>query len=409
MNSLDPFLQRRLDRLEASQLKRKLRPHDFPIGRQVRVEGEETLCFASNDYLGLAGDPRLGQASARASERYGVGSGASRLICGTLPVHVELERALAEWKEAEDALVFGSGMAAALGTLGALLGMGDVVLVDRLAHASLIDGARLSRAQLRVFSHNDLADLEAKLSWARSWISERGKGPDGEEGNLMVVTESLFSMDGDVAPLREMTDLAERYGAWLMVDEAHAGGVMGKGGSGLVQALGLGGRIPIQMGTLGKALGSSGGFVAGSSRLVEYLINQARTFIFSTAPAPSACAAALEALRIVRSAEGDALREALRDRIRLFERETGKPRPGEASPVWPLILGSEARAMSAFQELWGRGVWVPAIRYPAVARGKARLRVSFSAAHRREDVDRLVVLLRECGLAGWEGGSGNRT
>lgn len=351
-------------------------------GTRITIAGRELVNFSSNDYLGLAFHPEIAFAMAEAALRYGVGSTASRLICGTSAEHLALEEELAAAKGTEAALVFSTGVAAATGTIPALVGRGDVVILDKLAHACLIDGIHASGAKMRVFPHNDLTKLASHLAWARD---------SHPEGRVMIVTESVFSMDGDVAPLRDIVDLKERYGAILLLDEAHAVGVRGGGAQGLAGELGLGDRIEVQMGTLGKALGVSGGYIAGSRTLIDFLINKARSFIFSTAPSPAVAAACRAALRIVQSAEGDALRVRLQENLRLLSMELNMATP--ASAIIPMILGSEARAMTETARLLEGGFFVPAIRYPTVARNAARLRVTVSAAHSDEQIRSLCKAL----------------
>jgi 8-amino-7-oxononanoate synthase len=261
---------------------RELRRVDSPQVPRARVAGRELLNFSSNDYLGLANHPLLKEAAIKAVEQFGCGSGASRLICGSLAPHHELEEALAAFKGVEAALSFSSGYAAAVGTICALMGKDDVLALDKLVHASIIDAARLSGAKLRIFAHNDLNELEEILKWAGG----RTAAPLPRRPRVLIVTESVFSMDGDHAPLRETVQLKETYGAWLMVDEAHATGLFGRARRGLAEELQVSDRIEIQMGTLGKALGSSGGFIAGSRPLIELLVNRARTFIFPPRPCP---------------------------------------------------------------------------------------------------------------------------
>ncbi len=385
-------LRRRLDGIREQGLWRELHRLDAPTGRWIETGGRRLLNFASNDYLGLAAHPVLREAAAQAARQFGAGSGASRSICGSLAPHHELETALADFKGAEAALAFSSGYAAALGTIPALVGAGDVVVLDKLVHACIVDAARLSGAKLRVFAHNDLADLEVILRWA-----EARPRPAGEPaGNVLVVTESVFSMDGDQAPLTELVKLKDRFGAWLMVDEAHATGLYGRQGRGLAEALGVAGRIEIQMGTLGKALGAAGGFIAGSRELWELLINRARSFVFSTAPVPAASAAATAALDLVRSAAGDELRAQLWSRVRQLRdglANLGWPVPAEPSAILPLIVGDEAAAVELASRLREAGFFVPAIRFPTVARGAARLRVTVSASHSPADVEGLLRAL----------------
>ena len=356
--------------------------------------GRSLLNFSSNDYLGLASHPALVAAAREGAEQFGAGAGASRLICGSLAPFHELEEALAAFKKTEAALTFSSGYATAVGTITALMGKEDVLILDKLVHASIVDAARLAGAKLRVFAHNDLEDLEAKLKWADAY---RKASSMGASGQVLVVTESIFSMDGDAAPLREIVALKEQYGAWLMVDEAHATGILGEGGRGLADALGVGARIEIQMGTLGKALGASGGFVCGRRVLVEYLVNRARSFIFSTAPVPAAAAAATAGLKLIQSAEGETRRGQLRERVAGLA-GVRQNQPGGGAPVAgaivPLIFGEESLAVAAAARLREQDIFVPAIRYPTVARGAARLRITLTAAHSAAEVARLAQSLR---------------
>jgi len=385
-------LGERLQGLHREGLDRRLRCVDSTQGPEVEVEGRRLLNFSSNDYLGLAGSPSLRLAALQAIQQYGTGSGASRLICGSLKVHHGLESSLAAFKGTPAALTFGSGYAAAVGTIGALVGRDDLVVLDRLAHASLVDGARLCGAKLRIFEHNDCESLERTLQRHRTAVDAR----IGKHSRVLVVTESLFSMDGDVAPLRELVEVKERHGAWLMVDEAHATGVMGGERRGLVDEFGLGDRVEIQMGTLGKALGAAGGYIAGSQRLIDWLLNRARSFVFSTAPVPALAAAAQAGVECVQSEEGRHRSELLWTRInevRQVAASAGWAVPQESGPILPLMVGDERVAVDCSKALQRRGVYVPAIRYPSVGRGAARLRVTVSASHTSEQVVRLAEAL----------------
>jgi len=389
MGAFEEELRRRLDALEKENLRRRLRRVDSAQIPHATIEGRSVLNFSSNDYLGLATHPALRDAAAKAVHDFGAGSGASRLICGSLSAHEELEEAIAAFKGADGALVFSSGYSTALGTITALVGSGDIVVVDKLVHASIIDAARLSGAKLRICAHNDLNDLEEILQWCDR---QRGVRADAR---ILVVTESLFSMDGDFAPLREIVALKEKFGAWLMVDEAHATGLFGENRRGLIEAFGLTGRVEVQMGTLGKAIGAAGGFIAGSGALREYLINKARSFIFSTAPPPSVSAAAKAGIDVIQSGKGEGLVQRLRQRLREFQKATGIVAPAEDSPIVPYVVGAEAAALSLAERLWEAGIFVPAIRYPTVARGRARLRFTFSALHAEADVTRLAAALED--------------
>lgn len=392
MPGWDAELQARLDEIRAQGLFRELRRIDSAQGSRTRIAGRELLNFSSNDYLGLANHPRLKEAAIQAVKEFGCGSGASRLICGSLAPHHELEQSLAAFKGLEAALSFSSGCAAAMGTICALMGRDDVVVLDKLVHASIIDAARLSGAKLRIFAHNDLNELEDILKWA----VERSVAPLPRRQRILIATESVFSMDGDYAPLPEIVRLKEQHGAWLMVDEAHATGLFGKARRGLAEEMQVGDRIEIQMGTLGKALGSSGGFIAGSRALVELLVNRARSFIFSTAPVPAAAAAAREGVELVRSADGLARRNdlwRLVDEVRPLLSNAGWPMSGDRSAIIPLIIGAESDAVSAATALREQGIYIPGVRYPTVARGQARLRLTLTANHTAADFKILLNAL----------------
>lgn len=337
---------------------------------RVAATGQGVISFASNDYLGLSQHPAPAAAARAAIERFGTGSGASRLVVGARPIHAELERELADWKGAEAALLFPTGFAANVGLLTALGRLGEVCIAsDELNHASIIDGARLSRARVAVYRHGDLGQLEAILA---------------ESERAVVASDSVFSMDGDVAPVEALGELCARYGALLVLDEAHA--VLGPAAP----------RRPdldvVVVGTLSKTLGSLGGFVAGPRAYVDLLVNSARTFIFTTASSPADAAAALAALRIVRSAEGEGLEARLRANV-------ARLRPGHPSPIVPIVLGEEARALAVSKTLLERGLLVPAIRPPTVAPGTSRLRVALSAAHTPAQVDALATALAELGCS----------
>jgi 8-amino-7-oxononanoate synthase len=382
MSTLDRHLSGELQRLTEANLRRSLRVIERAEGVLLTIGGREIVSFSSNDYLGLASHPVLAEAMAEGARRWGTGATASRLICGTTAEHAALEEELASAKGTEASLVFSTGVAAAMGTIPALVGRGDVVILDKLAHACLIDGTHASGAKMRVFPHNDLGKLESHLRWARE---------THPEGKILIVTESVFSMDGDLAPLREIVELKERHGAWLLLDEAHAVGVRGNGIQGVAGELGLIDRIEVQMGTLGKAFGVSGGYIAGSRVLIDFLINRARSFIFSTAPSPAVAAACRAALRVVCSEEGDRRRTTLRGHIALLS-SLLRTAPAE-SAIIPMILGSEERALAEAARLFEAGFFVPAIRYPTVPKNTARLRISLSAAHTSEQIRGLAYAL----------------
>jgi 8-amino-7-oxononanoate synthase len=346
-------------------------------GPSGHLEGTAVVSFASNDYLGLSTHPAVVAAATAALERWGAGAGASRLVTGSRPVHADLERALADWKGAESAICFPTGFAANLGLLSVLGGPGVRVLSDELNHASIIDGCRLSRSQVSIYRHGDPAHVAELLSG----------GPASNRVPTIVVTDSVFSMDGDTAPVAEIAALCRRYGAILVLDEAHA--VLSppiESGSDTWRDDGDG-LMLVRVGTLSKTLGSLGGFVAGPRRVIDLLVNRARPYIFSTALSPADTAAALAALAVLRSPEGDALVERL---SHLVQRVAG---PDHASPIYPVVLGDEQAALGASAALLAQGLWVPAIRPPTVAPGTSRLRVTLSAAHGDGDIDRLVDAL----------------
>jgi len=410
--NLDSILHAELAALEKANLRRILRATD------QLSEGMRN--FAANDYLGLSRHPVLIEEARRATAKRGTGAGASRLITGTDQAVLALEGALAAWKEKEAALVFSSGYAAALGTIPALVGKGDTVVLDKLVHASLIDAVRLSGATVRVFPHNNVEKLSALLGK----ISDKGTR---DKSRILIVTESIFSMDGDAALLREIVEVKDRYGAWLFVDEAHATGLYGATGAGLVAELGLSARVEIVMGTLSKALGSVGGYIAGSRALIDWLTNRARSFIYSTALPPGVIAASHVAVDLARGSEGAILRARLRENILRFEagvpsrwgkresvarsatatmekRHDGHRPPLQAegttakpSAIQPLICGEATAALQLAAALREKGFFVPAIRYPTVPRLSARLRVTLSAAHADEDIGALNRALAQCG------------
>ncbi len=361
--SRDPA--RELAALRDAHLLRLLRPLGSRQSPTVLRDGRPLVNFASNDYLGLAGHPALAAAASAALDEFGTGAGASRLVTGTLPPHVALESALAELKGTEAALTFSTGYSAAVGTLTALAGKGDTVILDKLSHASLVDGARLSGATVRVFPHNHLAKLERLLAGAPT------------SGRTIVVTESVFSMDGDRAPLGEIATLAHRHDALLLADEAHALGVLAPEPD-----------IPIdlRMGTFSKAAGSAGGYLCAPRDLVDLLVNRARAFIYSTAPPPAVAAASLAGLALIYSDEGTALRNKLWDNIRRLA-------PSASSAIIPHLVGDESEALAASEHLESAGFLAPAIRYPTVARGTARIRIAVTAAHSAEQIDALAAAL----------------
>jgi len=341
--------------------------------------------FSSNDYLGLSQHPEIKQAYQEAIEKYGAGSTASRLICGTMEPHRNLEETIATAKGTEAALTFSTGYATSVGVITSLLGKGDVVILDKLCHASLIDGARMSGATLRVFPHNRTEKLESLLQTATTKADANSR--------ILVITESIFSMDGDAAPLKEISRLSKQYGCLLLVDEAHALGVIGPTGMGLAEELGIQDQIDFHMGTLGKAAGVAGGYLATSRVWAELMINRARSFIYSTAPPPAQAAAAAEALRIIQNEQGQRLRTQLWNNIDTF-RAASEMTSHCQSAIIPWMAGDSDKALKLSSQLRDKGFLVPAIRYPTVPRQTARLRITMSSCHDTESIQALARCLR---------------
>jgi len=392
MSKFDEEIGRRLTAIREQGLLRELRRVDSPQGTRIEIAGRTLINFSSNDYLGLANHPALKEAAVRAVEKFGAGSGSARLISGSLAPHHELEEALAEFKDTEAALTFSSGYTAALGTITALVGKQDIIVLDKLVHACIVDAARLSGAKLRVFAHNDLEDLKTILRWAKTKAREAES-----KARILIVTESIFSMDGDAAPLTEIVALKKKYGAWLMVDEAHATGLYGAKRRGLAEEQGLAGQIEIQMGTLGKALGASGGYICGSRTLIDFLINRARSFIFTTAPVPATAAAATAAIALVQSNAGEERRKLLWQRVGELRAKLTIPDSQLPGTIIPIHVGDESKALQLAGKLRARGLFIPAVRYPTVARGAARLRVTLTAGHTSDDIAHLFSALKTGG------------
>jgi len=367
-----------LEELRAADLLREPPLVGAPFDGRVMIQGVPFINFASNNYLGLATHPRVKQAAIDAIQRWGTGATGSRLLSGTSEAHVRLEEALAAFKRTEAAVTFPSGYQANIGMIPALAGPDDIVFLDRLAHASLVDGARMARAALRVFAHNDMDDLEKCLKRYTT------------KGQRWIVTESVFSMDGDRAPLKDLVALAQTRGAHTYVDEAHGTGVWGPEGRGWINAQGVERQVDVCMGTLSKALGGTGGFICGSRELIAWAHNRCRSFIYSTALPPACAAAAVAALDVVR--EEPERREKL---FRLSARlRRGLNLPGEG-PIVPLIVGGEKETLALAQHLRAGGVFAPAIRPPTVPKGTARLRFSLTADHTENDVDRVLEILEK--------------
>lgn len=375
-----------LDGLRQQGLYTQIRTIDSPQGAWLTVDGKRVLNFCSNNYLGLANDERLRTAAVEAIRSFGVGPAAVRTIAGTLSLHLELEKRLAEFKGAEATIAFQSGFSANLGTIPALVGKGDVIFSDELNHASIIDGSRLSGANIVRYAHNDAEALEDAIV-----KSERYR-------RAIVVTDGVFSMDGDISPLPQLVEVAERHDLLMMVDDAHGEGVLGRGGRGIVDHFGLHGRVDVEVGTLSKAFGVVGGYVAGKKEIVEWLHQRGRPFLFSSATTPADTAACIAAVGILESSTD--LVERLWDNTRYFKGElnrfgfdTGRTQ----TPITPVMLGEAALAQSFSRALFEGGLFAMAIGYPTVAQGKARIRVMISAAHSRDDLDKGLEIFRKVG------------
>ncbi|MGZ8598857.1 MAG: glycine C-acetyltransferase [Actinomycetota bacterium] len=376
MNMALDFLKEQLHELEEQGLAIHPRTLEGPTGARARFDGRDVVNLASNNYLGLANHPRMTAAASRAAAELGAGSGAVRAIAGTMASHRDLERRFAAFKHAPDSLMFLSGFTANAGTVAAILGKEDVIVSDRLNHASIIDGARLSRAEIKVFEHRDADHADALL---------RESAKPGR--HQLLITDGVFSMDGDIAPLPDLVEVAERHGALMMIDDAHASGVLGEGGAGTVDHFGLHGRVDVQVGTLSKAIGVLGGFVAGPHELIEWLVNRGRPFLFSTSAPPAVTAACIEALDILRD-EPERL-ERLWANTRTFKaglHDLGFDTGASETPITPVITGEEEITQSFASRLFEEGVFCPAIVYPTVAKGRARVRTIVTADHTDEDL-----------------------
>jgi glycine C-acetyltransferase len=386
MGSLD-YLKEQLTELRQQGLLLHPRTLEGPTGARARFDGRDVINLASNNYLGLANHPRLREAAAAAARDLGAGTAAVRTISGQMSIHRELERRFASFKHAEDAVMFQSGFTSNAGTVAAILTKDDVIVSDRLNHASIIDGARLSRAEIKVFEHKDTEHADRLL--AESASSGRRQ---------LLITDGVFSMDGDIAPLPELVEIAERHGAIMMVDDAHASGVLGKGGSGTVDHFGLAGRVDIQVGTLSKAIGVLGGFIAGPSHLIEWLQNRGRPYLFSTSAPPSVVAACIAALDVIED-EPDRL-ERLWSNTKLFKEglhELGLDTGGSQTPITPVITEDEEKTQRFADRLFEEGVFCPAIVFPTVARGSARVRTIVTADHTEGDLEEALKVFGSVG------------
>jgi glycine C-acetyltransferase/8-amino-7-oxononanoate synthase len=373
----------KLQQLFARSLLRTLAPLESATGASIQYRGREVILLSSNDYLGLSNHPKVVRAAITATERYGVGSGASRLVSGTLPPHTHLETTLAKFKGTEAALLFGAGYLANLGIIPTLIGSGGLILADRLCHASVIDACRLSQADFRVFRHGDCNHVESLL---RRRTTDRP---------TLIITEGVFSMDGDLAPLPDLVSLAERYGATVYVDDAHGTGIMGATGRGTVEYFGLERRIPFHMGTLSKALGSHGAFLVGPNDLVQYMINVTRPFIFATALPPAVAAASSAALTVI-DQEPERRARLWSNRQRFFDglKNLGFRLTPTDSPILPVLIGDAAAASTFAERLLALGVYVTAIRPPTVPDGTSRIRFTVTSEHTTGQIDEALNALR---------------
>jgi glycine C-acetyltransferase len=371
------FITEELERLKAEHLFINIRVIESPADGWMIVDGKKVLNFCTNNYLGLANHPRLKEAAKKAVDAWGVGPAAVRTIAGTTRLHVELEKRLAAFKGVEDALFVQSGFNANQAAIPPLVGKGDVIFSDRLNHASIIDGARLSRAKIVVYEHCDVEDLEAKI---QEHLPQYRRG--------LVVTDGVFSMDGDIAPLDKIYEVAEKYGLMTMVDDAHGEGVLGRGGRGIVDHFGLHGKFDVEIGTLSKAFGVVGGVIAGKKLIVDYIRQKARPFLFSSAPTPADTAACLAAVDILE--ESEELVERLWENARYLKAgmdALGFDTGHSQTPILPIMLGDAGLAMEFSKRLFENGVFAMGIGYPTVPKGQARIRVMNTAAHTREDLD----------------------
>jgi len=380
------YLKEELAALEEQGIRQHPRVLEGEQRARTRFDGRDVVNLASNNYLGLAAHPRLKEAASRAAAELGAGSGAVRTIAGTMSAHLELERRFAEFKGAERALMFQAGFTANAGTVAAILTKEDVIVSDELNHASIIDGARLSRAQIKVYAHKDVDAASALLA------------ESADARRRLLITDGVFSMDGDIAPLPGLVEAAENAGAIMMIDDAHASGVLGETGRGTVEHFGLHGRVDIQVGTLSKAIGVLGGFIAGPDHLIEWLVNRGRPFLFSTSAPPAVVAACVAALDVMRD-EPERLRR-LWDRTRFFKEglsglgfDTGI----SETPITPVIAGDETKAVELSRGLWDEGVFTPAVVFPTVARGKARVRTIVTADHSEEDLGDALAAFERVG------------
>ena len=380
------WIEQELAELAAKGLSANIRTIDSPMDAWVTIDGRRLLNFCANNYLGLANHPRLREAAKQAIDRYGVGPGAVRTIAGTTTLHIELERRLAEFKHAEACITFQSGFTANLATVPALMGDGDLIFSDELNHASIIDACRLSKARTIRYAHNDIDDLRRKLA------------DNAQFRRRLIVSDGVFSMDGDIVPLDELCAVAEEHGAILMVDDAHGEGVLGKGGRGIVDHFGLHGRVDIEVGTLSKAFGVVGGLVAGKKPIIDWLRQRGRPFLFSSAMTAPDVAACIEAVNILQ--ESDELVARLWENARILRagmQQLGFDTGHSQTPIIPLMLGEAPLAQQFSRKLFEKGLFAMAIGYPTVPMGKARIRVMNSAAHSKSDLEQALDIFEAVG------------
>jgi glycine C-acetyltransferase len=387
MGALD-YLKEHLGELEQAGTALHPRTLENAQGARARFDGRDVINLASNNYLGLAAHPRMRDAASKAAAELGAGSGAVRTIAGTMALHVELERRFAAFKGADASIMFQSGFTANSGTVAAILTKEDVIVSDQLNHASIIDGARLSRAEIKVFPHKDVKAADQLLA--------ETKAPGRHQ---LLITDGVFSMDGDIAPLPDLVEVAKKHRAIMMIDDAHASGVLGKNGKGTVSHFGLDSKdVDIQVGTLSKAIGALGGFIAGPQALIDWLVNRGRPFLFSTSAPPAVAAACLEALNILE--ESPELVERLWERTRFFKKgleDLGFDTGQSETPITPVIAGEETKAVELARLMWDEGVFTPAIVFPTVAKGRSRVRTIVTAEHTEDDLQQALEAFERVG------------
>jgi glycine C-acetyltransferase len=381
------YLHDQIEELKAKGLYTKLHVLDGEQKPVATFDGREVINLSSNNYLGLTTNKALKRAAIDAVKKYGAGAGAVRTIAGTMTLHMELEEQIAKFKGTEACVVFQSGFTANAGTVSAILGKEDLIISDELNHASIIDGCRLSRATIKVFKHKDVADCERICKETENW-----------PGHKLLITDGVFSMDGDIAPLAKLCDLAEKYNCIMMIDDAHSSGVLGKNGRGTVDYAGVHGRVHIQVGTLSKAIGVMGGYVCGSRDLIDFLYRRARPFLFSTSHPPASAAACIAAFTLLDSKEGERLIKKMWSNTKFFKRQLKKRgfKFGTSeTPIVPIHVGEAAKAFEFSKKLFDAGVYAPAVGFPTVAEGKARLRAIVTATHKRSDLERACEILEQ--------------